>query len=88
MTASTFMPVIETKAASYSAYSTVSIRKVIGDGVRLRKEGWSQGTVLELMYRGEKVYFYDDILGSDPEYNYMRRDSTKTYGYVDHHYVR
>ena len=30
-------------------------RYICGDGVRLRKEGWSGGAVLELMYYGDEI---------------------------------
>lgn len=77
------MPVMPIKAAT----STTETRYILGDGVRLRKEGWTGGTVLELMYNGEQILYYPDILGTDSEYNYMRRNKTGTYGYVDHHYT-
>ena len=75
------MPILQVNAAA----KAVETRYINGDGVRLRKEGWSGGTVLELMYDGNEIRFYPDIYGSDTEYNYMQRVSTKTYGYVDHH---
>ena len=78
------MPTVQVNAAA----NAIETRYINGDGVRLRKEGWSGGTILELMYDGDKIYFYPDIYGSDTEYNYMQRDVTKTYGYVDHHYTR
>lgn len=81
---SAIMPAMEVKAAS----NTVELRHITGDGVRLRQEGYSGGTVLELMYTGESIYFYPYILGSDTEYNYMKRIETGTYGFVDHHYTR
>lgn len=77
-------PVLEVEAAS----TAVERRYILGDGVRLRKEGYSGGTVLELMYDGEAIDYYPDIYGSDTEYNYMCRLATGTYGYVDHHYTR
>ena len=49
---------------------------------------WTGGTILELMYDGEKIIYYPYEFGSDPEYNYMGRLKTGTYGYVDHHYTR
>lgn len=79
-------PEILTSAAAMTT-STCELRYVNGDGVRLRKEGWTGGTILELMYDGEKIWYYD-ILGSDVEYNYVQRIKTTTYGYVDHHYTR
>ena len=39
------------------------------------------------MYKGDSITYYSHILGSDPEYNYMRREKTKTYGYVHHDFV-
>lgn len=75
------MPVVKFNAAD------VESRYISGDGVRLRKEGWSGGTVLELMYYGDEINFYPLIFGSDTEYNYMQRIKTGMYGYVDHHYA-
>ena len=78
------MPIMEVNAATNS----VVRRYINGDGVRLRREGHLGGEVLELMYDGEPIDYYPYVFGSDSEYNYMRRLETKTYGYVDHHYVR
>lgn len=78
------MPTLQVNAAA----KAIETKYINGNGVRLRKEGWSGGTVLELMYDGDEIRFYPDIYGSDTEYNYMQRVSTKTYGYVDHHYTR
>ena len=75
------IPAIPSNAAD------VESRYICGDGVRLRKEGWSGGAVLELMYYGDKINFYPLIFGSDTEYNYMQRIKTGMYGYVDHHYA-
>ena len=75
------LPSIQTNAAE------VDSRYIIGNGVCLRKEGWTGGTVLELMYWGERINYYPYIFGSDTEYNYMQRIKTGTYGYVDHHYA-
>lgn len=86
LTFSSFMPAMEVQAANYSAQS-VTTQKIIANGVRLRKEGHANGTVLELMYKGDSITYYSHILGSDPEYNYMRREKTKTYGYVHHDFV-
>ncbi len=84
-----FAPISELRveAATKAARVTES-RYINGSGVRLRKEGWLGGTVLELMYDGEEIIYYPYEFGSDPEYNYMRRLETGTYGYVDHHYTR
>ncbi len=71
-----------------AAVNAAQTKYVNGNGVRLRQEGWTGGAVLELMYDGEKISYYPDIFGSDPEYNYMKRIKTGTYGYVDHHYTR
>ncbi|MFI3212888.1 MAG: hypothetical protein R3Y24_06050 [Eubacteriales bacterium] len=81
---SSMEPCIEVSASSISSVTGY----VNGDGVRLRNEGWSGGTILELMYDGESVDYYLQIFGSDPEYNYMKRHATGTYGYVDHHYIQ
>ena len=81
------MPEVSVNAAT-SSVNGVETRYITGDGVRLRKEGWLGGTALELMYDGEEINYYPDILGSDTEYNYMQRIKTGTYGYVDHHYTR
>ncbi len=78
---------LRVEAAAKSA-NTTETRYIRGDGVRLRKEGWTGGTVLELMYDGEQIKYYPYVFGSDPEYNYMQRNRTGTYGYVDHHYTR
>ena len=44
---------LRVEAAAKSA-NTTETRYIRGDGVRLRKEGWTGGTVLELMYDGEQ----------------------------------
>lgn len=79
-----FTPELGAEAATKS----IETRYINGDGVRLRKEGWAGGTILELMYDGEQINYYPDIYGTDTEYNYMQRLKTETYGYVDHHYTR
>lgn len=78
------MPTIQVSAAT----NGMETRYINGDGVRLRKEGWLGGKILELMYDGEKINYFPDIYGSDTEYNYMQRIQTSTYGFVDHHYTR
>lgn len=78
-------PELQVHAAIKS--DVVETRYILGDGVRLRKEGWLGGTILELMYNGEEIRYFPEIFGSDTEYNYMQRMKTKTYGYVDHHYT-
>lgn len=78
------IPTIQVNAAS----PYIEARKIIGNGVRLRQEGHDNGTILELMYEGEKIYFYPTIYGTDTEYNYMRRYKTGTYGYVNHDFTR
>lgn len=78
---STMVPVMEAEAA------TIEKRYIRGDGVRLRKQGHENGTILELMYNGEAINYYPTVYGTDPEYNYMRRLKTKTYGYVRHEYA-
>lgn len=80
---SSVVPTLEVQAASY----TVERRYIKGDGVRLRKEGHEGGTILELMYNGEAVNYYPEKYGSDPEFNYMCRLKTGTYGYVRHEYA-
>lgn len=84
----TALPEMHLCAADRVADEVVETRYIRGDGVRLRKEGWTGGTVLELMYDGEQINYYPDIYGSDSEYNYMQRLKTGTYGFVDHHYTR
>lgn len=89
MTASTFMPVLEANAASGSLINAIPERRTIcSDGAELRKQGYSGGKLLATMKKGESINFYTQILGSDPEYNYMNRLKTGTYGYVDHHYTK
>lgn len=84
MVIGTIAPAMNVKAASNEE---VERRYIIGDGVRLRKEGHVQGTILELMYNQEPINFYPQIYGTDTEYNYMQRVKTGTYGYVDHNYT-
>lgn len=74
-------------AGTVSARATIVNGTVNSDGVRLRKEGWTGGTILELMYKGESVKYYPQVYGTDPEYNYIQRSKTNTYGFVDHHYI-
>lgn len=85
--AAMLVPVVPASKVNAAA-KTVETRYIRGDGARLRKEGWDGGAVLELMYNGEKINYYPDVYGSDPEYNYMRRVKTGTYGYVNHDYTR
>ena len=79
---------LQAEAAAKAVNEETETRYINGDGVRLRKEGWTGGTILELMYDGEKIIYYPYEFGSDPEYNYMGRLKTGTYGYVDPHYTR
>lgn len=76
--------------ASYveAASEETEYRYIKGDGVRLRKQGYTGGTVLELMYNNESIVFYPQRYGTDSEYNYMRRIKTSTCGYVNHDYTR
>ena len=53
----------------------------------LRAEGWSGGRKIEDMQKNDRIVFYPEIFGSDTEYNYMKRNKTSRYGYVDHNYV-
>ncbi len=66
---------------------TIQYGYINEDGVRLRETGTSSGTVLELMYYGDNVYYYPGIYGTDTNYRYMCRVSTGTYGYVYYSYV-
>ncbi len=84
MVIGTIAPAMTVKAAENTE---VERRYIVGDGVRLRKEGNLQGTVLELMYNQEPINFYPQIYGTDTEYNYMQRIKTGTYGYVDHNHT-
>lgn len=84
---SAFLPAVEVEAATHSLQYSVVRRTIRGDGVRLRREGHSDSEILELMYNGESVNFYEDYYGSDPEYNYMQRIKTGTYGFVNHDHV-
>lgn len=89
MTASTFMPTLQVKAASGLIISAIPEKRTIrSDGAELRQQGYSGGKLLEKMKKGESINYYTQIVGSDPEYNYMNRLKTGTNGYVDHHYVK
>lgn len=80
------VPVATVEAASSS--SIVEARYIKGNGVRLRKQGYDGGTILELMYDGESIAYYPYRYGTDTEYNYMQRLKTGTKGYVNHDYTR
>lgn len=87
MSLSVSLPAFAAEATNVSSRASYEVRKIRGDGVRLRREGHEGGAVLELMYNGEGINFYPDIYGTDTEYNYMQRHKTKTYGYVNHDFT-
>jgi len=78
------VPSLSAQAADY----TSETRYIQGDGICFRKTGSETGTILGLMYDGEKIRFYPYILGEDTEYNYMYRYTQSLYGYVNHDYTR
>ena len=61
---------------------------VTGDGVRLRAEPSTSGTVLELMYKGERVRIDNSVQAQLP-YGWMRvqRIETGRWGYVSWDYI-
>lgn len=63
---------------------------VWGDGIRLRAEPWTGGTVLELMYNNEQVKYDPDYFDPnyDPDFTYVQRNQTGKTGYCDRHYVK
>lgn len=60
---------------------------VTGDGVRLRTVP-DTGTVLELMYSGERVYVDKEMTEESGAAYYLKRAKTGTVGYGDFHYIR
>ena len=63
---------------------------VWGDGIRLRNEPWTGGTVLELMYNNEQVKYDPDYFDPnyDPDFTYVQRNQTGKTGYSDRHYIK
>ena len=73
------------RAVNFPCYGDVT-----GNGVNLRKSASFNGTVLELMYKGEVVYInYSKSSGYVNGYRwlYVKRAKTGTIGYVYEKYV-
>lgn len=68
-------------AASFSYPGTI-----IGDGVRLRLYP-DYGTILELMYKGERVAADKEMTEDSGAAYYVKREKTGTKGYVAFEYV-
>lgn len=68
-------------AASFSYPGTVD-----GDGVRLRKYP-DTGTILELMYRGERVHADLELTRESGAAFCIKRDKTGTIGYTAYEYI-
>lgn len=59
---------------------------VTADGVRLRQVP-DTGTILELMYSGERVYVDKEMTEASGAAYYLKRAKTGTVGYGDFHYI-
>lgn len=70
-----------------SVYAAQTKHTYLLDNCDLKAEGWAGARTIERMYKNDKIVFYPDKFGSDTEYNYMKRNKTSHYGYVDHNYV-
>lgn len=70
-----------------SVYAANTIDTTLLATCDLKAEGWSGARSIAKMAAGEKIVFYPQKFGSDTEYNYMKRNKTSQYGYVDHNYV-
>lgn len=84
---SSFVP-MATMAAAPRAYPYTQLRRVKGEGVRLRAAAYN-GTILELMYSND-LFWADERNLSDQIGNgwiHGQRDSTRTIGYVKAHFV-
>lgn len=68
-------------AASFAYPGTVN-----ADGVRLRQVP-DTGTILELMYSGERVYVDKEMTEASGAAYYLKRAKTGTIGYGDFHYI-
>ncbi|WP_342757727.1 hypothetical protein [Kineothrix sedimenti] len=66
---------LTTYAANFNQYATVG-----GDGVRLRKTPSFNGTILELMYKGEGIWIDSEY--SDNYWVHVKRVKTNTIGYM------
>lgn len=68
-------------AVTFSAYNGL----VDGDGVRLRKTPSSTGTIVALMYDGEKVFIVPNE--STANWYYLERVKTGVYGFASKKYI-
>lgn len=80
MVATMMMAPLTTYAVAFTQPSTVN-----GDGVRLRKAP-VDGTILELMYRGESILLSDVIDNNHPAWLYIKRVKTGTIGWMEWSY--
>lgn len=76
--------ILMTPLAAYAAFIQPGI--VNGDGVRLRKTPGPNGTILELMYRGEAITIGDEIDHDYSAWIYVRREKTGTTGWMEWSY--
>lgn len=75
--------ILMTPLTAYAAFTQSS--KIVGDGVRLRKAP-VDGTILELMYNGEKILI-DPTADSDyAAWIYVQRVKTGTVGWMEWSY--
>lgn len=79
--------VVPVKAAALAANFSIE-STVVADGVRLRRTP-IDGTILELMYKGEKVLIDSENLYEQigNAWMHVQRVQTGTIGYCDAHYV-
>ncbi len=70
--------------AAYADFTQLAV--INGDGVRLRKTP-KNGTILELMYRGEYITIDNDVVDHDHSaWIYVRREKTGTKGWMEDSY--
>lgn len=78
--------ILTTPLAAYAAFTQPGI--VNGDGVRLRKTPGLNGTILELMYKGESITLDNEVLPPSDlsAWIYVRREKTGTVGWMEWSY--
>lgn len=76
--------ILTTPLVTYAAFTQLAV--INGDGVRLRKTP-VDGTVLELMYKGEFIMIDNDLVDhAHPAWIYVRREKTGTTGWMEDSY--
>ena len=72
-----------------NAYATFYKTEITGDGVHIRKTGQATGTSLGLMYYGETIDHYFQVVAPDLNYGYIKRfKPASQYGYCHKKYIK